>query len=155
MPNRVRGARDPREGLCLAQGRLLPIGLTWLVRTLHMAAVLVGELRKGGINKGWGELPSPTTTPQHLPRCWKMAHPAPEAYSEAELRVHIHFVQYVHLEKMESVSQLLSLTQTAHRHPSAHLLPYRDPEIQWMPQPAAWSYILTPQDQEPLPAHPH
>lgn len=51
----------------LAQGCLLPIGLTWLVWTLHMAAVLVGELRGGGINKGQGELPSPTTALQPLP----------------------------------------------------------------------------------------
>lgn len=61
------------------------------------------------------------------------AHPAPEAYSEAELGVHVHFVQYVHLEKTESVSQLPSLTHTAHRHPSAHLLAYRDPEIHGCP----------------------
>lgn len=66
--NRVRGARNPREGLCLAQGCLLPIRLTWLVGTLHMAAVLVRELRESGINKGQGELLSPTRTPQPLLR---------------------------------------------------------------------------------------
>lgn len=127
MPSRVRGARNPRKGLCLAQGCLLPIGLTWLVGALHMAAVLVGELRGGGIKKGQGELFSPTTTPNPFR---DGAHPSTGAYSEAELGVHIHLVQYVRLEKMESVSQLPSLTHTAHRHPSG--TGYRDPESQWM-----------------------
>lgn len=40
------------------------------------------------------------------------------------------------------VCQLPSLTHTAHRHPSAYPLPYKDPDIQWMLQPVSWSHIL-------------
>lgn len=54
MPQEMRGARDPRDGLCSAQGCPPPTELTWTVGTLHMAAVPIGELGGAGVSRGAG-----------------------------------------------------------------------------------------------------
>lgn len=51
-PKCMRGARDPAAGLWSAQGCPPPVGLTWPVGTLHVAAVPVGELGRRGISGG-------------------------------------------------------------------------------------------------------
>lgn len=115
MSKGMRGTWDVRIELCSAQGCPLPTGLTWPVGTLHVAAVPVGEL--GGA--GWVSCQCPPLPPAPSPAV--RAHPPVGAYLEAELGVHIHLVQRVHLVQAESTSP--SPTRTAHGHPSAHLLP--------------------------------